>query len=243
MKKAGFVLFAAALLVLGAGCASPGRAILLSEPEPVALVSVVANWDINWHGEDPVNPNFIGASTRRALHADPDLTIVSNTEELIYTAERHIREIMGWSGIIELADRETVLLSRAYQEAGLNRRRMSRPYVLPAGYRLINPRDREFPQALAAETGIRRSMFVEFTFTKAMRSGFARNGNSGANLDMGVLILDAGGRTLYNRTFSLGSRGAISVSNGMYSHSGLMALFDALIIDACHEFLYRLEGW
>jgi len=244
MKRAGFVLFIAGLVFLGASCATPGRELLLTDVRPIALVSVVSNWDINWHGEDPVNPNLAGSTTRRALRADPDLAILSNAEELINTAETLIRDSMIASGgLIILADRDTVIHSRAYQNAQLNRRRMNREHVLPAGYRLIDPRDRDFPQALAAETGIQRSMFVDFTFTKQMRSGFARTGNASADVEMRVLILDENGRTMYSRAFSLGSRGRVSVSNGMYSRSALMALFETVIIDACFEFLYHLEGF
>ena len=243
MKKTGLILLAAAIILLGASCVSPGREALLYEIKPIALVSVVSNWDINWTGEDPVNPNLVGAPTRRALRANPDMAILSNAEELITTAERLFRDTMAVSGgLITLADRETVFNSRAYQEAPLNRRRMVRAYVLPDGYRLIDPRDRNFPQALAAETGIQRSMFVEFNFTKTMRTGFGKNGTCGAELEMRVLILDSGGRRLYSRTFSIGSRDTISVSSGMYSRSGLMSLFESAINDAALEFLYHLEG-
>ncbi|MCL2373874.1 MAG: hypothetical protein FWC65_01355 [Treponema sp.] len=242
MKKIGFVLLAAALAYLGTSCVSPGRAELLSDTSPIALVSITSNWDINWKGEEAVNPNFIGAGTRRTLRADPDLTVVSNAEELIIAAERIFRETVGWSGLIYIAEQETVFNSRAYQEAPINRRRTAQDIVMPSGYRLIDPRDRNFPQALAAETGILRSMFVDFTFTKIMRSGFSRTGNCGADLDMRVFIQDTGGRTIFNRTFSVVSRNTISVSGGIYSRSGLMALFEEAIADAAYEFLYHLEG-
>jgi len=243
MKKAGLLLCTAVMVFLGTSCVSAGREALIYDIQPIALVSVVSNWDINWRGEDPVNPALFGAPVRRALRADPDLAILSNAEELIITAERIFRDSMAVSGgLITLADREQVFNSRAYQEAQLNRRRMNRAYVMPEGYRLIDPRDRNFSQALAAETGIQRSMFVEFTFTKAMRSGFGKNGTCGAELDMRVLILNAEGRRLYSRTFTLGSRGTIGVSGGMYSRSGLMSLFESAIIDASFDFLYHLEG-
>ncbi|MCL2232480.1 MAG: hypothetical protein FWB99_05320 [Treponema sp.] len=246
MKKAGLFGFVSVLVgfvLLGTGCATPGRELLLTDVRPIALVSVVSNWDINWQGEDAVNPNLVPSAVRRSLRADPDMAILSNTEELINTAERLIRDSMAASGgLIILADRDTVLHSRAYQDAQLDRRRMNREHVLPAGYRLIDPRDRSFSPALAAETGIERSMFVDFTFTKLMRSGFSRTGNASAEVEMRVLILDVEGRTMYSRTFALGSRGRVSVANGMYSQSALMALFESAIVDACFEFLYHLEG-
>jgi len=247
MKKVSFVLFALfsiGFVFLGTSCATPGREILLTDVRPVALVSVVSNWDINWQGQDAVNPNLVGSTIRRSLRADPDMAILTNAEELINTAERIFRESMIASGnLIPLVDRDTVLNSRAYQEAPLDRRRMNREHVLPADFRLVDPRDRNFPQALAAETGIERSMFIEFNFTKLMRSGFARTGNASAEVEMRVLILDADGRTMYSRTFALGSRGRVSVANGMYSRSALMALFESAIVDICFDFVDHLEGF
>ena len=241
MKKTGFTLLALSLMLGAASCVSPGRAAVLADFQPIALVSVVSNWDINWHGEEAVNPGFISAGARRSLHENPDLAIVLNAEELINTAENLVRGIMPLSGLIIFAEPESVFLSAAYSEAPLNRRRMNHPYVVPQAYRLIDPRNRNFPAALAEETGIQRSMFVEFNFTKAMRSGIGRSGQAGANVDMRVLIVDAGGRTLFSRTFTALSRGTIGVSSGMYSRSGLIALLEAAISDACYNFLDHLE--
>ena len=246
MKRAGFILFIAGIagfVLLGTSCASAGREALIYDVKPIALVTVVSNVDINWRTGERANPNLVGSATRRTLRADSDLAIISTAENLISTAERLFRDSMAASGgLIDLVDRETVFNSRAYQEAELNRRRMSREHALPAGYRLIDPRNRDFPQALAAETGIQRTMFLEFTFSKAMRSGFGRTGTGGADVDMRVVILNDEGRTLYSRTFSMGSRGTVSVSNGVYSESGLMSLFESVILDASFEFLYHLEG-
>ena len=247
MKRTGLrlfsVLFAVGVLLLGTSCASAGRDALLYDIRPIALVMVVSNVDINWTTGEPANPNLVGASVRRELRANPDSAILSTAEELIGTAERLFRDSMAASGgLIILTDRDTVFNSRAYQEAELNRRRMARGHALPAGYRLIDPRNRDFPQALAAETGIQRTMFLEFTFNKVMRSGFGRTGTGAAELDMRVVILNDEGRTLYSRTFSMGSRDTLSVSNGVFSQSALMALFESAIIDASFEFLYHLEG-
>ena len=250
MKRAAFVLLT--MLVVGfvclvAGCVSSGKAALLSQRDPIALVSVVSNWDINWKDEEPTDPSIVNPlvspTTRRAQREDPDLTTVSNAEELINTAELSIRDTMAGSGLINLAEKDTVLLSRAYQEARLNRYQINREDVYPEGYRLVDYRDKNFPPALAAETGIQRSMFVEFIFTKSMYSGFGKSGNCGAEVDMRVLILDARGRTLYNKTVSAGSRSSIKVSSGMYSQNGLAGLFDSAISDACYEFLYQLEDY
>ena len=242
MKRATVVLLIAVLGCLVTGCLTAGKELLLYEREPIALVSVTSNWDINWKGEEPTNPRLVASTTRRTLRSDPDLTLISNAEELINTAEILFRDTMAESGgLISLAEKEKVLLSRAYQEARLSKYQINREDVTPAGYRLVDFRDKSFPPAFAAETGIQRCMFLEFKFTKIIRSGFGKNGNAGADVEMKVLILDARGKTLYTKTFSMGSRDTISVSSGVYSQSGLLGLFDSVINDAAYEFLYHLE--
>ena len=243
MKRTGLVLLSIWLICLGTSCVTPGRAALLSQNDTIALVAVAANWDINWKDEEPINPGLVGAHARRALQADPDLTVISNSEELINTAEMLFRETMADSGLINLADKETFLLSRAYQDARLNRHQVNNEYVSADGYRLVDFRDKNFSQALAAETGIQRSMFVEFNFTKTMRSGFGKNGDGGADVDMRVVVLDSGGRVLYRKVFSVRSISSIRVSGGRYSRSGLIQLFESAIADAAYEFLYHLEDW
>ena len=241
MKKAGFVLFIAVLILLGTGCATAGRDEFLSEP--IALVAVVSNWDINWKGEEAVNPNLFGAPTRRALRADPDLALKTNADELIVTAERIFRDTVTSmsGGLVMLADRDKVISSRAYQNAEIDSRRMNRQHSIPPDHRLIGPRNRNFPQDFANETGIHRVMFVDFTFTKEMRSGFGKTGQCGVNVEMRVQVLDNGGRRMYQRTFDVRGRGTIGVSGGLYSRSELLTLFESAISDAVFDFLDHLE--
>ena len=54
---------------------------------------------------------------------------------------------------------------------------------------------------------------------------------------MSVVIFDAQGRRVYRREFSTWSREAINVSNGVYSESGLMELFEMAIRDSYLSFL------
>jgi hypothetical protein len=242
MKKAMFILFIAALAGFLTGCASSGRAALLSERVPIALVSVVSNGDINWKGEDPINPDLINPAVRRTLRSDPELTILSRADELINTAERLFRETMATSPVISLADKEIALSSSAYQQAQVRRFHVNRRMVTPEGYLFIDSRDRNFPAALARETGIQRSMFVEFNFSKSMATGFGKSGQCRADLEMTVIILCAQGRTLFRRTYDVWSRATIGVSGGVYTGADLLRLFEGVIIDACYDFLEHFES-
>ena len=238
MKKTNFIFIAAGLILFAAGCVSSGKAII-EQRDPIALVSVVSNWDINWKDEGRTDPNTFSIFGNRALREDPDMTLVSNADELINTAETLFRNALNASPIINLAEKNVALSSRAYREARTNEpARNSR--VKPADYRFINFRDKNFPTALADETGIQRVMFVEFDFTKVMYSGFGKNGECRAVVDMTIVILDNRGKTLYNKTFSTWSQSTLRASGGVYSQTGLMKLFEDAINEICQEFLHSL---
>ena len=240
MKKANFAFIVVGLILLATGCVSSGK-VIIEQRDPIALVSVVSNWDINWKGEEPTNPNVFSIIGNSTLRGDPDMTLVSNADELINTAETLFRNTINASPIINLAEKETALSSRAYRESRTNEpARNTR--VKPADYRFVNFRDKNFPAALAGETGIKRVMFVQFDFTKSMLSGLGKNGNGRADVDMTVLILDSNGKTLYNRKFTSWSESTIRVTGGVYSQTGLMELFEEAITNTCNEFLSRLEN-
>jgi len=244
MKKTGFVFLAAALISLGTGCLSAGKAALLAQKDPIALVSIVSNQDINWKDEGSTDPNTAGLLQKRALRADTDMAIITGADELINTADGLIREALTNSGVINLAEKETVLNSQAYANARLNRFQVSRSQDIlkPNNYRYIDIGDKKFPQALESETGIQRSMFVELNFTKSMATGIGKIGSCRANVDMTVTILDALGKTLYKTTVSVGSSDSIKVSNAVYSQSGMIGLLESAITDACDEFLDNLQN-
>jgi hypothetical protein len=221
------------------GCVSSGKAIV-EQKDPIALVSVISNRDINWKGEEPTNPNVFSIFGNRVLQDDPDMTLVSYTDELINTAEMLFRNAINASPIINLAEKETVLSSRAYREARTNEPARNTK-VIPANFRFVNSRDKNFPTALVGETGISRVMFIEFDFTKSMRSGIGKiSGEGRAEVDMNVLIKDSKGKTLYNKVFSSWSMNTIKVTGGAYSQTGLMELFEEAINNACNDFLNKL---
>ena len=247
MKRAVLFFIAAVLILLGTGCASPGKAII-AQRDPIALVSMVSNRDINWKGEGPTNPNAFSIFGNSTLRGDPDMTLVSYADELINTAETLFRNAVNASPIINLADKEAVLSSHAYLEARANestRNTLVKPSpngTIGADYRFVNLRDKSLPAALARETGIQRVMFVEFDFTKSMYSGFGKNGEGRADVDMNIFILDSSGKMLYNKTFSSWSRSTTKITGGVYSQTGIMELFEEAIDNVCQDFLYQLEN-
>ncbi|MCL2092776.1 MAG: hypothetical protein FWH12_01155 [Treponema sp.] len=232
-----FLALSVGALILGTSCVSGANARLTGDRTPIALVSLVANGDITWSGEGPVDAARLVASQRRTLERDSDLAVNVRSAELIDSAEAIFREVLETSLLIFLADPEDYLHTEAYEGAQLHRGHIREERASPEGYRMINPRDRDFPLALERETGIGRVMFVEFELSKAMSSGIGRTGQLRAQVDMTVDVLDATGRSLFRRRLSVQSSGSIRVASGIYSSSELIILFEDAIYDISYYFL------
>jgi len=244
LKKPGLIFLTAVLLSVGVGCVSSRASVLAVDRSPIALVSMVSNMYAFWHGEEPIGPDPIGFVVPRALRADPDNVIAASMDELINTAEMMFRGAMARSPLINLAEREEVLFSRAYQNARVQWHRVYDDITMPAGYKFVDIRDRDFFSALARETGLQRSMFVEFEFTKAIIGGFVfgQTGDLRAELTMRVIVLDAQGRTIFRNSYSTWSDSTISVTGGVYPQSGLIDLFEFILDDVYNEFLHHLSN-
>ena len=231
-----FIFITVAIICLVTSCATSGKAALLEQNDPIALVSVISNRDVNWKGEEPTNPDAMGFVVDRRLRRDPDMTAITEADELINQAEVIFRETISTSPLINLADRETVLQSHAYQDAK-ERNFPNRNVVKPYAHRFINFKDKDFPAALAAETGLQRSMFVEFNLTKSLYSGVSFAGSCRAEVDMTVIVLDAKGKIIYRKTISLPGRVPVKTSSGVYSQSEFISAVQEAITDICYEFV------
>ena len=240
MKRKGFVFIIVGLIFFVTGCATSGMTALLAQKDTIALVSVISNEDINWQGEAPTNPDSLGPLVRRKLRNEPDMAAITKADEVVNTAEGMFREAMAASGRFNLAEKEAVLNSRSYQDAK-ERKYPNRDVVKPENFRLIDIKDKDFLSALAAETGIRKTMFLEFNFTKFIYTGMSLVGSARAHVEMTVIILDENRKTLYRKTISSGSGEGTKVVNGVYSQSEMLALFRDAIDAVCFELLEQFN--
>jgi hypothetical protein len=213
---------------------------------PVALVSVVSNYDINWYGEGPSLSNSVADSTgrliKRALRRNNETAVkISTADGLINDADVILRDTASSVGIAVFMEKNEVLASRAYAEAEINKRQANDEEIIQAeGYRFINNRDKAFAADLAAETGAGSCMYVTFEFTKLMASGIGKSGTMRAQVSMAVVIISAAGKTIYNRTHVATSADKISVALGTYQEDELMDLLRSAIYDACDEFFSQV---
>jgi hypothetical protein len=201
---------------------------------------MVSNGYINWN-EDPIDPRHTSFLAPRALREDPDIVMIMRADELMNYAEKLFREALANSSAISLAERDTILLSGAYQNAQLHRHQVFDQMAIPTDYRHINSSDKAFFRALAGETGVQRSMFVEFDLTKALSSGARLSGSIRAELTMRVLVFDAQGRAIFRASYSLWSSSTTRTSSGAYSQSELAELFESAFSDVFQDFLLKLN--
>jgi hypothetical protein len=236
LKAATFFIF----IVFAAGCASTGRETVAAESGSIALVSVVANYDINWRDEEKT-ASGTGKAIRRMRKIDPDWSVITKSESIIDVMEQTIYDTLSSSPLIHLAPKEDVLNSHAYSEAKPASEHETQNMIKPSGYRFINLRDKDFRTKFTGETGIPKTLYITLNLTKSMASGFGKNGKASANVIMTVIIKDSLGKYLWNKTYKAQSPDKFKVSAGAYSGDELLAFFPPMIKDVCLDFLTDLE--
>ncbi|MDL2230080.1 hypothetical protein LJC14_07520 [Treponema sp. OttesenSCG-928-L16] len=235
----------APLIVLScflAGCASMGKG--LSDYSPVGIVSVSAFQDIPWYNEEG-KPESSGRGDNKLAEAlfgkkDDNRTSVSTADSVIAAAEKIVLEKLSSSNIAEFAGKDIIFNSRTYKEAESNSRMERDDYIPAPGYKLIDSGDKDFAAALAAETGIKSSMFITFDFGREMASGLGKNGTMRGKVNMKIVIRDGAGKSIYNKTISLNSSDKIPVSSALYDGNELIILLETAVSDACDEFIAKL---
>jgi hypothetical protein len=220
------------------GCASVSKPSIMAGTGPIAVVSVTSNRDINWEGEEETMEKSATNLLRKATRASRDTTLVikSSAEELINTAWGIIRQELGVPGSPGLAEQDLVLNSQAYLAAEEKKEYQTADLVKAEGYRFLDYRDKLFPPQLAAETGLGTLLFVDFAFTKIMGSGVGKNGRGRANVVMTLIGVNAQGKVIFRRSYVGSSYSSIEVKAGMYSHSGLINLFEETLRGVCYDF-------
>jgi hypothetical protein len=211
---------------------------------PIAIVSITGNRDINWEGEEETMEKSAADLFRRAVRANRDDTLVikSSADELINTADEIIRQELDAAGAPGPAERDMVLNSRAYLGAEEKNEYQTSGLVTAEGYRFLDYRDKVFPPQFSAETGLGTLLFVEFGFTKAMGNGIGKNGRCRANVVMTLIGLNPQGKVIFRRSYVGSSYNSIEVKAGVYSHPGLMGLFDETIRTVCYNFAEDIMG-
>ena len=227
--------WAVIVIIMITACATTDKKALFSET-PVALVSVASNYDINWKGEK-TEPSLLGGTVRRVMRANEDWVITTSADIIIDEIEGIIRSNLDLSPLVSLAPKDEVLSSRSYNEARINPYQQKDGMITPIGYRLVYYRDRNFFPAFAAETGIKKFLFITLDLTKAMSTGIAKNGTCRARVDMAVTLKDERGKDLFVKNYDISSIEKTKVNSGAYSQEEFLGLLRDVVNDACLDFL------
>jgi hypothetical protein len=220
------------------GCASMSKPSIMAGNGPIAIVSITGNRDINWEGEEETMEKSATDLFRKAVRANRDNTLVikSSAEELIDAADGILRQELNAAGASGPVEKDRVLNSPAYLGAEEKKEFQTSDLVKAEGYRFVDYRDKVFCPQFAAEAGAGTLLFVEFGFTKAMGNGIGKNGRCRANVVMTLIGLNAQGKVIFRRSYVGSSYNSIEVKAGVYSHSGLMGLFDETLREVCYDF-------
>ena len=240
MRRIIGTLWIIAITLIALGCATTGKGAIFSGT-PIALVSVVSNYDINWKGEEPTSSSVVSDAIRRIMRANEDWVIVTKADIIIDEAEEIIRSSLEKSPQVTLAPKEDVFNARSYNEARLNTNQANGQMVKPAGYRMVFHRDKNFFPNFAKETGIDKTLFITLDLTKEMSSGIGKNGSYRGRATMTVLLKDMRGKDLFNKIYEVPSRDNAKVTSGAYSQEELLELLRSAINDACLDFLDDLK--
>jgi hypothetical protein len=198
---------------------------------PLGVVTVLSNRNIYWDDEDPQS------SDRPRKNETPEKTRISRADTLISDAEAILRQSFVDAGITNVVSKETIIESQAYKNAKRKLFWNNNRTVLAEGYEPINYKDKNFAAALAAETGVKAGVYFIFDFSKAMASGIGKSGTFRAQVYMRVVVVDAAGKTLYNRDRFVASSNRIPVSFRSFNEKELLDIFRSAIANACYLFI------
>jgi hypothetical protein len=198
---------------------------------PLGVVTVLSNHNIYWDDEDP------NASDRPRKGETPEKTRISRADALISDAEAILRQSFADAGITNVVSKDAIIESQAYKNAKRKLLWNNNRTVLAEGYGPINYRDKNFAVALAAETGVKAGVYFIFDFSKAMASGIGKTGTFRAQVYMRVVVVDAAGKTLYNRDRFVASSNRIPVSARSFNEKELLDIFRSAIANACYLFI------
>ncbi len=241
MKRLFTVLFGLALL-LSFGCSSYDPFADLSLIDPMAIVRVSADTEIDWNNEsnDTLGGSLLGGVANKVINDAKDekvSTILSRSDLLVDQAEEVLRTSLEEVGTIRIVDRDAVLGSNAYSAVEDTRSLMTTSVIPAAGYKFFSNKGEEsLASALEKETGAKSQIHAHFTFEKIMDTGISKNGAMGVSVELYIEMIDDEGKRIYSGYYWEQSRDTTPVVAGIYNPEDMMSLFTVPLEKVCREF-------
>jgi len=243
MKKNGMVLAAmAGAAVLLTGCATTKAAFNPAAVSPAAVMSVKANYEINWYGEDPETKGAAAGLLNKLIKDKTDektQNLLARTAPLMNDAAAAVYEVLPAAGI-QLADRNAVLNSAAYKAAGDNRLYAAAAYEKADGYKLLGAKDTAAAAGVKEATGAASFIYVTYEINKVIGSGVGKNGSMTACVTAMIVVADAEGKEIASSHAYAEGKEKIAVVAGIYDTEKLVPMYPAVIREALKKAVEKL---
>lgn len=223
------------LCALLAGCASAPAVKNVSDMNPTGIVSITADGNITWYGEENESSGLLGDIIEKKV----DKAIGESPDNLFPIAESTLIAKLKTKGV-GVIEPAKILKSQAYLAAREDKFMKLSGAVVPAGYRFVNERDGKSFLAIAAANGMKSGIYTYFKFQKVMDSGVGKNGSAKACVTMNIFIVNESGKIDFQKSYYAASTKSFAVVSGLYKPASLMELFPEAINAVCDSFTAAL---
>lgn len=214
-----------------AGCASTGPAKKATDVSPMGVIAVMAVNDITWYGEEKKSAGLLGNLVEKAV----DKAIGENAEMLLPSSEKALFEACKKNSV-QMVDSSKILNAEEYRNAKEDKFTKGSGLIVPGGYRYVTNKDTVLLKQLVTTTGMKSGLYVNFNFQKVMKTGVSKNGVANACVTMNVVLVDANGKAIRQKSYYAASKDTFSIVAGAYKPDSLMALFPDAINQVCEKF-------
>jgi hypothetical protein len=218
MKLFSVVLILASLILTG--CASMSEPKLLQPLTKVALVSVWANDQLYYFGDQPPKASLLSSAMNVASNNGNNNalanTVLEKTDVLIAKADDALTAALGSARGMALTAKADLFASKAY--AGAAEDNLNGLVLLkPVGYKFIQFGDTALASSLSKELGVNGMMTARFLFQKHIITGMMGTGSLGAMTTMTIQAFDANGKEVFVKSYLGESQKQILVASNLYN--------------------------
>lgn len=222
-------------------CACKSVPIAINEQGPVAIISVIGNpalpWDIgDAEAESADDGNGVLTTLVNKLVDGSNPELQTGKDRLDYAVDS-LRAALEENAGVEVISNETLLNSEAYRNINESLFNMIDSRIGATNFKMLTTLGSKRARLLMEEIGAKSLIFLDFDFRKTSSSGTKWTGNVIPVLTMKVHLLNAKGREVINRSFTLKGADSVRISNRKYDKDALVDLYPALIDNAINQFI------
>lgn len=224
------------------GCAS-----LKSEPldansySPVAIVTMIANDEVYWYGEEPESKGLLGeAFDALAKEKGNEQTniVLGYTTDLLKSAEEQITKGIEERGFTLLPKEEVLSYNNLLSKDDSSLIKAS-AVILADGYKMLR-NDTKYLVALGEKTSSKAFIQVSIDFCKTVVNGIGKNGEMTAAVEIKFTIYGEDGKVIKIINGYGSNPETIPVLAGVYNVEKLNELFPVALENAVKKVCEKL---